>query len=48
MFVRNTSFLGFYCTIMGFLVYNLGLYEITEWKPCMWLLDTDILPGRLM
>jgi len=32
-FCRNTSFLDFYCTNMIFLVCNLGLFEITEWKP---------------
>jgi len=41
--VRNKSFLGFYCTNMAFLVCNLGLFEITVWEPCMWLLNTDIL-----
>jgi len=25
------------------LVCNLSLFEITEWEPCMWLLNTDIL-----
>jgi len=26
-----------------FLVCNLALFEITEWEPCMWLLNTDLL-----
>jgi len=30
--------MGFYCTNMAFLVRNLGLFEITEWVPCMSLL----------
>jgi len=34
-FVRNTSFLDFYCTNMGSLVYNLGLFKITEWESCI-------------
>jgi len=28
------------------LVCNLSLFEITEWEPCMWLLNTDILVGN--
>jgi len=44
--VRNTSFLGFYCTNIVFLVGNLGLFEITEWEPCVCLLNTDILAGN--
>jgi len=31
---------------MDFLVYNLGLFEITEWEPYMWLLSTDTLEGN--
>ena len=27
-------------------VCNLGLFEITEWEPCMWLLNTDFLAGN--
>jgi len=27
------------------LVCNLSLFEITEWEPCMWLLNTDIFAG---
>jgi len=42
----NKSSLGFYCTNMDFLVCNLGLFEITEWEPCMRLLNTDILAGN--
>jgi len=33
VFVRSTSFLGFCCTNMFFFVFNLGLFEITEWEP---------------
>jgi len=25
---------------------NLGLFQITEWEPCMWLLNADILAGN--
>jgi len=35
MFPYNTSFLCFYCTNRNFWVYNPGLFEITEWEPCM-------------
>jgi len=31
---------------MSFLVWSLGLFEITEWEPCMWLLITDRYLGR--
>jgi len=24
-------------------LWNLGLFQITEWEPCIWLLNTDIL-----
>jgi len=27
-------------------VYNPGLFEITEWEPCMWLFKTDIFAGN--
>ena len=27
-------------------MYCLGLFEITEWKPCMWLLNTDTMAGN--
>jgi len=30
-------------------MYNLGLFEITEWEPwitALWLLNTDILAGN--
>jgi len=35
LFVRNTSFLGFYCANLFFLVCILRLPEITEWDPCI-------------
>jgi len=35
VFVRNKTFLGFYCTNEVVVVCNLGLFEITEWEPCM-------------
>ena len=28
------------------LVCNMSLFEITEWEPCMWLLNTDMLAGN--
>jgi len=28
------------------LVSNVGLFEITEWETCMWLLNSDILAGN--
>jgi len=34
------------CTNMFFWCANLGLFEITEWEPCMWLLNTNILAGN--
>jgi len=40
---------AFWVTIVRicfFLVCNLGLFQITEWEPCMWLLHTDILAGN--
>ena len=46
VFARNKSFLGFYCPKMFVLVWNLGLFEITEWEPCMWQLNTYILGGN--
>jgi len=37
---------GVMVRICFFLVCNLGLFEITEWEPCTWLLNTDILAGN--
>jgi len=31
---------------MFFLVWNLDLFEITEWEPDTWLLITDILASN--
>ena len=28
------------------LVCNLSLFELTEWEPCMWLLNTDFFAGN--
>ena len=44
LFVTQASWV-FILRIWFFLVCNLGLFEITEWEPCMWLLRTDILAG---
>jgi len=43
--VCNTNFLGFYCTNTYFLVFNLLLFEITEWESCMRQLNTNIFAG---
>ena len=47
MFLFVTQgFWVFIVRICSFFVCAPDLFEITEWQPCMWLLNTDILAGN--
>jgi len=46
MFLFVTQDFWDFIVEMCFFVCNVGLFQITEWKPCMWLLNADILAGN--